>query len=97
VKYLQILNAAVAVTGAVMGINLAVVVLLYALHVDDAPRLGADLPSLYALTGLFAALFAAGLAAFLAQRRRWAARWLLQALPVAPVAGLMIFLAGLKG
>jgi hypothetical protein len=95
-KYVQILNAAVAVTGAVMGINLAVVVLLYALNVDDAPRLGADLPRLYALTGLFAGLFAAGAAAFLAQRRRWGARWLLQALPALPVAGLAVFLAGLR-
>jgi len=95
-KYVQILNAAVAITGAVMGLNLAVVVLLYALHVDDAPRLGADLPRLYALTGLFGALFLAGAAAFLAQRRHWGARWLLQALPVLAVGGIMIFLAGLK-
>jgi hypothetical protein len=97
VKYVQILNAAVAITGAVMGLNMAVVVLLYALHVDDAPRLGTDLPRLYALTGLFAALFAAGVAAFFAQRRHWGARWLLQALPTVPVAGLMVFLAGLRG
>ena len=96
-KYMQIVNAAVAITGAVMGINLAVVVLLYVLNVGEAPRLGADLPRLYALTGLFVALFLAGGFAFLAHRRHWGARWLLQALPLAAIAGIMLFLAGLKG
>ena len=60
-KYLQILNAGLLLTGAIMALNLAVVVLLYVLNVGEAPRLGADLPRLYALTGLFVALFLAGL------------------------------------
>ena len=95
-KGLQVLNAAVLVTGAVMALNLAVVCLLYGVHVDSEPSLRADLPRLYALTGLFTALGLAGAGAFFGHRRLWPGRWLLQALPVVPVAGLMIFLAGLR-
>jgi len=96
VKYVQILNAAVLITGAVMAVNLAVVCLLYGVHVDSEPRLGADLPRLYALTGLFTALALAGAAAFLGQRRHWPGRWLLQALPIVPVVGILVFLASLR-
>jgi hypothetical protein len=95
-KYLQILNAAVLITGAVMAINLAVVCLLYGVHVGSEPRLAADLPRLYVLTGLFAALAAAGAGAFFAQRRHWPGRWLLQGLPLVPVLGLVVFLIGLR-
>jgi hypothetical protein len=95
-KHLQILNAAVLITGAAMAINLAVVCLLYHVHVTSEPRLAGDLPRLYALTGLFTGLGVAGAAAFLAHRRQWPARWLLQALPLAPVAGIAVFLAGLR-
>jgi len=94
-KYLQILNGAVIVTGAAMAINLAVVCLLYNVHATSEPRLAGDLPRLYALTGLFTGLGIAGAAAFLAHRRAWPARWLLQALPLAPIAGIALFLAGL--
>jgi len=95
-KGLQILNAAVLVTGAVMAINLAVVCLLYGVHLDSEPRLGEDLPGLYTLTALFTGLGLAGAAAFLGQRRHWPGRWLLQALPVVPVAGIVAFLIGLR-
>ena len=96
-KYLQILNAAVLITGAAMAINLAVVCLLYHVHVGETPRLAGDLPGLYALTGLFTGLGVAGAAAFLAQRRAWSARWIVQGLPLVPIAGIAIFLAGLRG
>ena len=96
-KYLQILNAATLVTGAVMAVNLAVVCLLYAVHAGTEPRLAGDLPRLYVLTALFGALAAAGAAAFFAHRRHWPVRWLLQALPVMPVIGLATFLAGMRG
>jgi hypothetical protein len=96
-KYLQILNAAALVAGAAMAINLAVVCVLYLVHAGSEPRLAADLPRLYALTGLFTGLGVAGAGAFLAHRRQWPARWLLQALPVVPVLGLAAFLAGLRG
>lgn len=95
-KYLQILNAAALIVGAAMAINLAVVCLLYVVHAEGAPRLAADLPRLYALTALFTGLGVAGACAFLAQRRLWTARWLLQALPVVPVLGIAAFLAGLR-
>ncbi len=95
-KGLQILNAAVLVTGAVMAINLAVVCLLYGVHVDSAPRLASDQPRLYALTGLFTVLALAGAAAFFGHRRQWPARWLLQVLPIVPVLGLALFLVGLR-
>lgn len=95
-KGLQILNAAVLITGAVMAINLAVVCLLYGVHVDAAPRLGADLPRLYALTALFTALALAGAGAFFAHRRHWPLRWVLQALPIVPVLGLAVFIIGLR-
>lgn len=88
-KYLQILNAATLIFGAAMAIILAVVCLLYTLHVDADPRL-------FALTGLFTALGAAGAGAFFAHRRHWPARWLLQGLPVMPVLGLVVFLSGLR-
>jgi hypothetical protein len=95
-KYLQILNAAVLITGAAMAINLAVVCLLYGVHVDSEPRLAADLPRLYAITALFAGLGLAGAGAFFGQRRQWTARWLLQAVPLLPALGLVAFLAGLR-
>jgi hypothetical protein len=95
-KYLQILNAAVAITGAVMAVNLAVVCLLYGVHVGSEPRLAADLPRLYTLTGLFTGLGAAGAGAFFAHRRQWAARWIVQGLPVLPVLGILAFLMGLR-
>ena len=96
-KYLQICNAAVLAFGAAMGLILAVVCLLYGAHVGDEPRLRADLPQLYLVTGLFLGLGVAGALAFFGQRRGWAARWLLQALPLAPVAGLGLFLLSLRG
>ena len=96
-KYLQILNAAVVITGAAMAINLAVVCLLYHVHAGSEPRIAGDLPGLYVLTGLFTGLGLAGAAAFMAHRRAWAGRWLLQGLPLLPIAGLSIFLAGLGG
>lgn len=95
-KGLQILNAAVLVTGAVMAINLAVVCLLYGVHVDSAPRLASDLPRLYTLTGLFTALALAGAAAFFGHRRHWPGHWALQALPIVPILGLVAFLVGLR-
>ena len=95
-KGLQILNAAVLITGAIMAINLAVVCLLYGVHVGSEPRLAGDMPRLYALTGLFAGLALAGAGAFFGHRRQWSARWALQALPIVPVLGIAVFLAGMR-
>lgn len=96
-KYLQILNASVLAFGAAMGMILAVVCLLYGVHLEDAPQLRAQMPRLLTATGLFLALGVAGGASFLGQRRGWPGRWLLQATPLAPVAGLGLFLLSLGG
>ena len=94
-KYLQILNAGLLLTGAIMALNLAVVCLLYAVHVESEPRLAADLPRLFAITGLFTGLALAAAAAFFGHRRQWPAHWVLQALPIVPVLGIMAFVIGL--
>lgn len=95
-KYLQITNAAVLAMGLVMGTILAVVCVLYLSHAGDEPQLRDDLPRLFLVTGLFLALGLAAGIAFFAHRRQWAGRWLLQALPLAPIAGLALFLMGLR-
>lgn len=95
-KYLQIANAAVLALGAAMGLILAVVCVLYGANLGTHPELRAELPALLRVTGLFLALGTAAGVAFLGQRRRWPGRWLLQALPGAPLAGLALFLVGLR-
>lgn len=96
-RYLQILNAVLLAFGAAMGLILAVVCVLYGAHVGTEPQLRSDLPGLFVLTGLFLGLGVAGGVAFLGHRRGWLARWLVQTLPLAPVAGLGIFLVSLQG
>lgn len=96
-KYLQILNAALCALGAAMGVILAVVCILYGVHLDSEPRLRAQMPLLLAGTAGFLALGLAGGLAFAAQRGNWGGRWLLQALPGAPVVGLVAFLMTLRG
>jgi hypothetical protein len=96
VKYLQILNASVLAFGAAMGLIMGVVCLLYAVNLELAPQLRAQMPSLLTVTTLFLGLAAASALAFMGQRRTWPGRWLLQALPLAPVAGLGLFLLSLR-
>lgn len=93
---MQILNAVTLAFGAAMGVILAVVCVMYLANVGEAPRLMSDLPPLLLLTGLFLALALTGGAAFLAHRRGWPGRWLIQGLPLAPVAGLGAFLLSLR-
>lgn len=95
-KYLQIFNVALLVLGASMAVNLAVVCLLYGVHLESEPRLAADMPRLYFLTALFTGLGAGATVAFLGHRRTWPGRWLLQGLPVLPIVGILAFLVGLK-
>lgn len=95
-KYLQITNAAVLAMGLVMGTILAVVCVLYLSHAGNEPQLRDDLPRLFLVTGLFLALGLAAGVAFLGHRRQWPGRWLFQALPLAPIAGLGLFLMGLR-
>lgn len=95
-KQLQILNAVLAATGAAFGVVLAVVCVIYAVYLDTAPRLQAEMPLLLTATGSFLALMAAGGLAFLGHRRAWNLRWLVQLLPALPLAGIVAFLASLK-
>ncbi|MBI3171313.1 MAG: hypothetical protein HYZ32_01810, partial [Hydrocarboniphaga effusa] len=86
-KHLQILNAVLLATGAVMALVLAVVCLIYSVYLDSEPRLRAEMPLLLTFTALFAALMLAGGLAFFGQHRQWRLRWLLQGLPVLPLTG----------
>lgn len=95
-KFLQIANAAVLGLGLAMGLILAVVCVLYGANLGAHPELRAELPQLLRVTGLFFALGLAAGAAFLGHRRRWPGHWLLQGLPLAPIGGLALFLAGLR-
>ncbi|HUS24062.1 MAG TPA: hypothetical protein VM369_03865 [Candidatus Binatia bacterium] len=95
-KYLQLLNAALAALGAALGAVLAVVCVLYWVYLDLDPKLPAQLPQLVMAAALCAALGVAGLGAFLAQRRGWSARWLLQFAPLGAIAGLVLFFLRLR-
>lgn len=96
-KYLQILNATLLALGASLALCMGVVCFLYGVHLDAEPQLRAEMPRLYALTAVFAALGLAGLIAFEAQRRRWLLRWPAQLLPFLPIAGLALFIARMRG
>lgn len=95
-KHLQILNAVLAAAGAAMGLVLAVVCLIYSVYLDSEPRLRAEMPLLLTFTGAFVALLLAGGLAYLGQRQQWNLRWLLQVLPLAPLAGIVLVLINLK-
>jgi hypothetical protein len=97
VKYLQILNLAVLALGAALALVMAVVCLLYGVHLDTEPRLRQEFTGLLTLTAGFAGFGAAGALAFFGHRGRWMLRWPLQALPLAPLAGILLFLLGLRG
>lgn len=95
-KHLQILNAVLIAAGAAMALVLGVVCLIYSVYLDAVPRLRAEMPLLLTFTGTFFALMLASGLAFFAQRRRWRLRWLLQGLPVVPLAGIVFVLFNLK-
>lgn len=96
-KYLQILNAVMLALGASLALCMAVVCLQYLWYLPSEPQLADEMPKLYGVTAVFAAMGGAGLVAFLAHRKRWALRWLAQALPVLPLLGLAMYVARLRG
>jgi hypothetical protein len=96
VSYLQILNAVLLALGSAMGLILAVVCLLYGVHVGREPHLADDLPQLFVLTGLFVGVAGAGGLALLGHRRNWMLRWAMQFLPLAPMAGILVFVLSLR-
>jgi len=56
---------------------IAVVWLMYAANLADAPRLADDIPTLEAMTGLFAVLACVGAASLFGLLRRWRGHLLL--------------------
>lgn len=96
-KYLQILNASVLAFGAAMGVILAVVCLLYAVHLETEPQLRGQMAPLLGLTAWFLAVGLAAGAAFLGHRRSWPGRWVVQLLPLVPIGGVAHFLWSLRG
>jgi peptidoglycan/LPS O-acetylase OafA/YrhL len=95
-KYLQILNAVLGALGASMGIVLAVVCIFYWVYLDLDPTLRGQVPPLMFATAAFALLAMAGVGAFVAHRRGWTARWLLQLGPVLSLGLLVVFFARLR-
>lgn len=96
-KYLQILNVVFAAFGATMVVTLGVVWVLYAVYAGSQPQLRGQMHGLVVLVAWFAAFGLAGAAAFAGHRRRWPLRWLAQAAPLLPLAGIVQFFAGLRG
>lgn len=72
-KALLILNAVILFLAAAFAVNLAVVCLLYGVNLDIAPQLGAQMPLLLKVTGIFTAVMISAGFAFFGQRRK--ARW----------------------
>lgn len=94
-KGLQILNAVVIAAGAAMGTVMGAVCVMYVANLDLEPSLRRELPLLLELTAWFVSLAAAAALAWFAQRGRWSLRWPVQALPLIPVAGLVLFAGNL--
>lgn len=92
-KLVLIFDGALAALGLVMALVQAVVCLLYAFVIDEAPRLAAQLPALIGSTAIFALLGAGFLAAFVSQLRQRAWRWPVQLLVVAALvpAGMTLY------
>ncbi len=66
----------VAVTGAGMALVLAVVILIYAVHITDTPRLTEQLPTLILTTGIFTLLGGVAVGSALSAVRQWPSqRW----------------------
>ena len=95
-KQLQIFNIVLLAAGITMGVILAVMLLIYSFYLDSEPRLRSDMPALLVLTLCFSALALAGGLSFLGHQRQWPARWLTQAAPALPLAGIVLYLASLK-
>lgn len=88
---LQIFNVVVLATGASMGLVLAVVCVLYAANLELDAALAREMPALLEVTAWFLALAAAAALAFLGHKRNLSVRWPLQALPLIPASGLVLF------
>lgn len=94
-RYLQILNWALLVIGAMMTLVLAVVTLIMGVYREQAAQVGGSFAGVAATAAMFA-LFAAvaGLAVW-GMQRRLAWRWLAQGALAAVLVVLVQFLRGL--
>lgn len=88
-RYLMIVHGALLALFATMALVLAVVWLLYAVNVDEAPRIASQLPKLGGLALGFTVLAVSGGLSFFGQLRGWRLRWL------ALAAFLLVLLPGL--
>lgn len=88
--FLRWFNAALALLGGAMALTLGVVCILYAAHLDAAPRMRAEWPLLMISTLMFFLLALAGAAAFQGQRRNTHWKWWAQG-SVLAVIGLFAF------
>ena len=96
VRYLQILNMALAALGITLAVVLAVESFIYAWYLGADPLVRRQLPLLLELTAVFAVFTAAALLAFFAQRRQYAWRWPAQLLPFFALAAVAATLAQLR-
>ena len=86
-RYLQGLNWTLLVLGATLFVNLAVVCLLYFLHLDQAPRYRAEFDSVVLSTLLFFGVALAAATAIWGQRRQFSWRWLAEGVLALTVFG----------
>lgn len=77
-RLVEILDWGATAIGAMMAINLGVVALILAFHVDDAPRYRDDLPLIMTCALLFGLLGTAACAAAIGMRRDRAWGWAAQ-------------------
>lgn len=87
--FLRWFNGALALLGGAMALTLGVVCILYAAHLDAAPRMRAEWPLLVVSTLMFALLAFAGAAAFQGLRRNAGWKWWAQG-GVLAVIGLFV-------
>lgn len=78
VKYLQLLNWALLVAGAMMTLVLVVVTLIMAIYREEAARVGGSFGGVAATTGVFALFALAAALTVWSVRRGFAWRWLAQ-------------------
>ena len=88
---LQIFNAVLLAAGASLALVLSVVCVIYLFYITGVPRLRAELGTLIGLSAVFWTLAGASGLAFIAQRQQYRWRWLVQPLPLLPLAGVALY------
>lgn len=91
-RYLQILNWALLVAGAMMSLVLGVVTLIMAIYRERAAEVGGDFAAVAATTAAFTVFALAAALTVWSMRRGFAWRWLAQGALVAVLVMLVQFL-----